>query len=61
LLGARPYPYILHRAHETALVSRDEKGQVELMLALELRKAGSEVEERSNKQSAKSLPGKGKR
>ncbi len=58
LLGARPYPYILHRAHETALVSRDEKGQVELMLALELRKAGSEVEERSNKQSAKSLPGR---
>jgi len=58
LLGARPYPYILHRAHETALVSRDEKEQVALMLALELRKAGSEVEEPSNKGSAKNLSGR---
>jgi len=58
LLGARPYPYLLHRAHETARVSFDEKEQVELLLSLELRKSGGEVEERSPKQSAKDLPGR---
>jgi hypothetical protein len=31
------------------------------MLELELRRAGSEVEEGSNKQSAKDLPGRGKK
>jgi hypothetical protein len=58
IMGARPYPYILHRAHEIAVVKFDEKRQVEQMLELELRKAGSEVEEESNKQSAKNLPGR---
>ena len=58
LLGARPYPYVLHRAHETARVSRDEKEQVELMLAIELRNQGAEVEEVSSKQSAKDLKGR---
>lgn len=58
VMGARPYPYILHRAHEIAVVKFDEKEQVEQMLALELRRAGGEVEEISGKQSAKDLPGK---
>lgn len=57
-MGARPYPYILHRAHEIAVVRFEEKEQVEQMLALELRKSGGEVEEKSGKQSAKDLPGK---
>jgi len=61
VMGARPYPYILHRAHEIAVGKYDEKKQVEQMLELELRRAGSEVEEGSNKQSAKDLPGRGKK
>jgi hypothetical protein len=59
IMGTRPYPYILHRAHEIAVVGFDEKRQVEQMLDLELRKAGGEVGSESNKQSAKSLPRKG--
>lgn len=53
LLGARPYPYLLHRAHEIAVVTFEEKRQVEQMLELELRRAGGEVGEPSGKQSAK--------
>lgn len=58
IMGAKPYPYILHRAHEIAVVKFDEKRQVEAMLELELRKAGGEVDEGSGKQSAKGLPGR---
>ncbi len=61
VMGARPYPYILHRAHEIAVVKYEEKKQVEQMLELELRRAGGEVEAGSNKQSAKDLPGKSNR
>lgn len=53
LMGARPYPYILHRAHEIAVVRFEEKQQVETMLELELLRAGGEVGEKSGKQWAK--------
>lgn len=56
MMGARPYPYILHRAHEVAVVKFEEKRQVEQMLELELHKSGGEVDEKSSKQSAKDLP-----
>ena len=58
VMGSRPYPYILHRAHEIAVVRFDEKRQVEQLLELELRRSGGEVEEISAKQSAKDLPGR---
>lgn len=58
VMGVRPYPYILHRAHEIAVVKFEEKEQIEQLLALEMRRAGSEVEEISGKQSAKDLPGR---
>jgi hypothetical protein len=58
IMGAKPYPYILHRAHEIAVVKFEEKEQVEQMLALELRQAGSEMDIESNKQSAKNLKGR---
>ena len=61
IMGARPYPYILHRAHEIAVVRFEEKKQVEAMLEMELRRTGGEVEEKSAKQSAKDLPGRTKR
>ncbi len=57
-LGAKPYPYILQRAHEIAVVKFEEKTQVEQMLEMELRQAGSEVDEISAKQSAKNLKGR---
>lgn len=53
LMGARPYPYLLHRAHETAVVSFDDKREVDQMLELEMRRSGGEVGEISGKQSAK--------
>lgn len=53
IMGNRPYPYILHRAHELAVVKVEEQRQIEQMLAVELRRAGGEVEGPSHKQSAK--------
>jgi hypothetical protein len=58
MMGAKPYPYLLHRAHETAVVSFEEKHQIEQMLLLELRRAGEETDDGSFKQSAKDLPGR---
>lgn len=59
MMGAKPYPYLLHRAHECAVVSLEEKHQIEQMLQMELRRAGGETDEGSYKQSAKDLPGRG--
>ena len=56
LMGSRPYPYLLHRAHETAVVTQDDKAQVTQMIVLELRSRGIDVSGISNKQSAKNLP-----
>jgi hypothetical protein len=53
MLGAKPYPYILHRAHETARISRDEQEQIKLRILLELRNNGAEPGETSGKASAK--------
>jgi hypothetical protein len=58
MMGAKPYPYLLHRAHETAVVSHEERNQVEQMLMLELRRNDGETDDGSYKQSAKDLPGK---
>lgn len=58
MMGSKPYPYLLHRAHETAVVRREEKDQVEQLLALELHRVRAEVDDRSYKDSAKSLPGR---
>jgi hypothetical protein len=55
LLGGRPYPYVLHRAHETASISDQEREQIKLKLILELRSRGLEPESVSGKASAKSL------
>ncbi len=60
VLGSRPYPYLLHRAHEIAVVSLEEKMQLEMMIGNELRKHGISSEE-SHKQWLKNLPGKGRR
>jgi hypothetical protein len=61
ILGARPYPYILHRAHESAVVSFQEKQQIEQLLEIELRKSGGELGEISGKQSTKDSGTAGKK
>ena len=61
MMGSRPYPYLLHRAHETAVVKQEEKVQIEQMLQQELRKNNEETDDGSNKQSAKNLQGRTKR
>ncbi len=58
IMGSRPYPYLLHRAHETALVSRQEKEQVTQMIIMELRQRGLAFEGVSQKQASKDLPGR---
>jgi hypothetical protein len=58
MMGSKPYPYLLHRAHESAVVKQEEKHQIEQLLAMELRRNNEEVDEGSNKQSAKDLPGR---
>jgi hypothetical protein len=58
MMGSKPYPYLLHRAHEVAVVKREEKFQVEQMLMQELRRQDDETDDGSYKQSAKDLQGR---
>jgi hypothetical protein len=57
MIGARAYPYLLHRAHETAVVSMEDKEQVTQMIVNELRKRGVEVAGASAKQYNKDVSG----
>lgn len=58
MMGPRPYPYLLHRAHETALVSFEEREQVTQMIVHELYRRGVEVGEQSQKQGLKEVQGR---
>ena len=58
IMGAKPYPYLLHRAHEIAVVKKEEQQQIEQMLTQELRNQDEELDEGSYKQSAKNLQGR---
>lgn len=55
VLGNRPYPYLLHRAHEAALVSWNDRQQVASMLERELLNRGLEAGDLSQKQALKDL------
>ncbi len=55
--GERGYPYILHRAHETAVVSLEDKEQVTQMIVNELYKRGLPVAGVSAKQHNKDISG----
>lgn len=61
IMGNEPFPYLLHRAHEIAVVTHKEKEEIDRMLALAIRNNGGELGEVSGKQSAKNLPGRTKR
>jgi hypothetical protein len=52
-MGTRPFPYLLHRAHEIALVSYEDKRQIENWLAIEQRSMGWETDEDSAKRVSK--------
>lgn len=47
--GPRPYPYLLHRAHEEAVIPISEHQRIEDMVVTEMRKLGMEVADESNK------------
>jgi hypothetical protein len=58
MIGARAYPYLLHRAHETAVVSLEDKAQVTQMIVNELNRRGVTVAGVSAKQYNKDVSGK---
>ncbi|MBI3161798.1 MAG: DNA double-strand break repair nuclease NurA [Chloroflexi bacterium] len=58
IMGNEPFPYLLHRAHEIAVVTHKDKDEIDQMLAIEIRNNGGEVGEKSGKQSAKDLRGR---
>ncbi len=58
IMGNEPFPYLLHRAHEIAVVTHKEKEEIDQMLAIEIRNNGGEVGEKSGKQSAKDRQGR---
>lgn len=55
MMGARPYPYILHRAHEEAVVQFEERQGVIDMLTHTLFEMGIQPDGQSNKLIAKEL------
>ncbi len=61
IMGNEPFPYLLHRAHEIAVVTHKDKEEIDQLLAIEIRNNGGDVGEKSGKQSAKDLQGRTKR
>ena len=57
-MGLSAYPYCLHRAHEIAVVDRDQKAEIEGMIISEMIRQGLTPGETSYKQAAKDLPGR---
>lgn len=53
ILGGKPYPYLLHRSHEIAVVSFSEKRHVQTMLALEFGNNGDEAPKQVAKNSSR--------
>jgi hypothetical protein len=58
ILGGRTYPYLLHRSHEVAVVSRDEVQQLDKMISLEIQNRLGKLGRSSEKQATKDLPGR---
>ena len=58
VMGRRAYSYLLHRVHEVAVVTMQEKQQIIQMISMELRRRGIPVGSTSHKQSAKDLGGR---
>ncbi|HPH96211.1 MAG TPA: DNA double-strand break repair nuclease NurA [Anaerolineaceae bacterium] len=61
LMSSRPYPYVLHRAHEVAVVTQKDQMEIEDLIVAEMMRNGIWDLRTSNKQSAKDLPGRNMR
>ena len=55
ILGGHPYPFILHRAHESAVVTFAEKEEVKGLLLREMAANDLRIPEKSNKQYMKDV------
>lgn len=55
IMGTKPYPYLLHRSHEVAVVSLDEHRRVEEMIVSEFLRHHIPVGSPSQKQAVKDL------
>jgi hypothetical protein len=53
IMGTKPYPYCLHRAHETALVRQEEKIELGKRIQVAQLQNGIPLDEKSYKQNAK--------
>lgn len=61
IMGNEPFPYLLQRAHEVALITHKEKEEIDRMLTIQIQNNNGEVGRISGKQSAKNLQGKTRR
>ena len=57
ILGTNPYPYLLHRAHETAIVRFAEKEELDRMVVSELLAKGVVLNETTQKSANKRVSG----
>jgi hypothetical protein len=60
LLGSKPFPYIIHRAHEIAVVTYEEKKQIDALFQIESLSQGHDAGTTSNKQTPKDGVGRTK-
>jgi len=58
VMGVKPYPYLLHRAHEAAVVTIEDKTQVTSLIQQGIGMNGLKLGVSSNKQAAKDLKGR---
>ncbi|MBK6646016.1 MAG: DNA double-strand break repair nuclease NurA [Anaerolineales bacterium] len=56
--NSQQFPYLLHRAHEIAIVTHREKEEIDRLLSRDILSRGSQLGEKSPKQSAKDLQGR---
>jgi len=61
MMGKAPFPYLLHRAHEIAIVTHREKEEIDQLLSRDILSSGGELAEKSGKQTAKDLKGRTRR
>ncbi len=59
--SSQQFPYFLHRAHEIAIVTHREKEEIDRLLSRDILSRGSQLGEKSPKQSAKDLQGRTRR
>lgn len=56
IMGKIAYPFALHRAHELAVVSNEEKDQITRWILTEMQRSGLPISSYSHKQELKNLP-----